>query len=807
MRPPAAYLSGHNGRLKGAAGRVGSRVGKTIYIILGVAKANVSRQALVEAIAGLESQRGPGDRALERAIETALSALRDKLAELQSNPDDQQQRQLAVLVADLSGFTALSERMDAEKVRDALNAMWRVLDAVILAHGGRIDQHAGDSLLALFGLPQPQAGDAARALRAALTLQAELVLFNERVRRAASERGQRPLPNPLPGGEGVQRPLPNPLPGGEGVQRPLPNPLPGGEGVQRPLPEGEGVAWAADWPGPAMRVGVHSGPVYFARAAGSARLTAVGETIAVARRLEHAAPDGQVLASAAVQRQAGAQLQFAAAPEGVVAAAGRADEAIYLATGERPDQSTFAPALIAGQVTRLIGRDEPLDQLENALQATIDSGTPQIVTLLGAPGAGKSRLVHAFEARARLLTGGPGLWRADGRLFAAEAPYALVRDLLLRRFGIRPQHSHHIVEDRIRRALDTLDRPERGPRRLSATGPLNSTMTLLMQLLDARAAAHLTLDDVQPMVARLLGAIAAAGPAIVLLEDVHRADRHSLELVDRLAQAGGELPVLFLAVAPVADGAPLDLPWLGQTDDPFSPVSRLVVAPLSPVDSRLMATDILSQVTAPPMRLLDLIVAESGGNPLYIEAFIRLLMERGVIAVGERRGVDMAEAERMRLPAGLVKLIETRLLALSAAEQAVLPVAAVVGPLFWDMALMDTRAPLLGDLSEAEIEGALLGLELRRFIVRDTTYSFGATQAYRFRRELGYEVAYHSLPPAARAGQHRRVAQWLLANQNDGRFQAWFPVEQMIARHLAAAEPPPAARPERATRLPTPAET
>ena len=743
------------------AGRVGSRVGATIYIILGVAKANVSRQALVEAIAGLESQRGPGDRTLERAIETALAALRDKLVELQSNPDDQQQRQLAVLVADLSGFTALSERMDAEKVRDALNAMWRVLDAVILAHGGRIDQHAGDSLLALFGLPQPRVGDAAHALRAALTLQAELALFNERVRRAAAA--------------------------------------------------GEGAAWAADWPGPAMRVGVHSGPVYFARAAGSARLTAVGETIAVARRLEHAAPAGQVLASAAIQRQAGAQLQFAAAPESVAAAAGRAaEEAVYLTTGERPDQPTFAPALIAGQVTRLIGRDEPLDQLENALQATIDSGTPQIVTLLGAPGAGKSRLVHAFEARARLLTAGPGLLRADGRLFAAEAPYALVRDLLLRRFGIRPQHSHTIVEDRIRRVLHTLDRPERGPRRLSATGPLDSTVALLKQLLDARAAAQLSLDEVQPMVARLLGAIAAAGPAIVLLEDVHHADRHSLELVHRLAQAGEELPVLFLAVASVAGGAPPDtpnLPWLDDADDPFSPVSRLAVAPLSPVDSRLMATDILSQVTPPSMRLLDLIVAESGGNPLYIEAFIRLLMERGVIAVGERRGVDMAQAERMRLPAGLVKLIETRLLALSAAEQAVLQAAAVVGPLFWDMALMDTRAPLLGDLSEPEIEGALLGLELRRFIVRDTTYSFGATQAYRFRREMGHEVAYQSLPPAARMAQHRRVAQWLLANQNDGRFQAWFPVEQMIARHLAAAEPLPAVQAESAARLPAPAET
>ncbi len=723
-------------------------MGAAIYIILGVAKANVSRQALVEAIAKLESQRGPGDRALGRAIETALSALRDKLAEPQSNPDDQQQRQLAVLVADLSGFTALSERMDAEKVRDALNAMWRVLDAVILAHGGRIDQHAGDSLLALFGLPQPREGDSARALRAALTLQAELGLFNERVRQVAAA--------------------------------------------------GEGAAWAADWPGPAMRVGVHSGPVYFARAAGSARLTAVGETIAVARRLEHAAPAGQVLASTAIQRQAGAQLLFAAAPEKAVAALGRAAaEPVYLATDERADQPTFAPALIAGQVTRLIGRDDPLDQLENALQATLDSGAPQIVTLLGAPGAGKSRLVHEFEARARLLTGGPGLLRADGRLFAVEAPYALVRDLLLRRFGIRPQHSHFIVEDRIRRVLHALDRPERGPRRLSATGPLDSTVALLKQLLDARAAAYLSLDEVQPMVARLLGAI-AAGPAIILLEDVHRADRHSLELVHRLAQAGDELPVLFLAVAPVADGALPNLPWLGDAEDPFSPVSRLAVAPLSPVDSRLMATDILGPLTPPPMRLLDLIVAESGGNPLYIEAFIRLLLERGIISMGERRGVDMAQAERTRLPAGLARLIETRMLALSPAEQLVLQAAAVVGPLFWDMAVLDTRAPLLDDLSEAEIEGALLGLELRRFIIRDTTYSFGATQAYRFRRELGHEVAYLSLAPAARAAQHRRVAQWLLANQNDGRFQAWFPVEQMIVRHLAAAEPLPVVRPERA---------
>ena len=718
--------------------RVGSRAGAAIYIILGVAKANVSRQALIEAIAALESQREPGDRALERAIATALSALRDKLAELQSNPGDHQQRQLAVLVADLSGFTALSERVDAEKVREALNAMWRVLDAVILAHGGQIDQHAGDSLLALFGLPQPRTGDAARALRAALTLQAELGLFNERVRQAAAA--------------------------------------------------GQGAVWANDWPGPAMRVGVHSGPVYFARAAGSARPTVVGETVAVARRLEHTAPTGRVLTSTAVVRQAGAQVQFEAAPDDLAAAVGRpVGEAVFLATGERLDQLTFAPALVAGQVTRLIGRDHPLDQLENALQAAVDSGAPQIVTLQGAAGAGKSRLVHEFEARARLLTGVSDVLRADGRLFEAEAPYALVRDLLLRRFGIRPQHSHFIIEERIRRVLDTLDRPERG-RRLSTTGRLDSTLELLKQLLDARVAARLPLDDVQQLVERLLGAITTAGPAILILEDVHKADRQSLALVERLAQAAGALPVLVLAVA--ADGETSALPWLGREDDPFSPVSRLAVGPLSAVDSRLMATDILSQLTPPPMRLLDLIVAESGGNPLYIEAFTRLLMERGVIAVGERRGVDMAQAERIRLPAGLARLIETRQMALADEEQRVLQAAAVVGSLFWDATLLETRPPLLDDLTEPEIEAALLDLEGKRFILRDPTYSFGATQAYRFRREVGHQVAYESLPPAARRAQHRRVAQWLIAQQSDDRFRAWFPTEGLIARHFVAAEEP-----------------
>ena len=148
-----AYRVAH-GPAPTISARCSSRKDAAIYIIFSVGKANISRQALIEAIATLEARREPAGEDNSRAIDTALLALREKLATLQAEPGGPQRHQLVVLVADLSGFTALSEHMDAERVHDAINAMWEVLDGVILAWGGQIDQHAGDSLMALFGLPR-----------------------------------------------------------------------------------------------------------------------------------------------------------------------------------------------------------------------------------------------------------------------------------------------------------------------------------------------------------------------------------------------------------------------------------------------------------------------------------------------------------------------------------------------------------------------------------------------------------------------------------------------------------------------------
>ena len=715
-------------------------------------KANVSRQSLVEAIATLEAQRGLTDSGqglenganIDHALETVLQALRDKLAQIQSEPGDRKRHQLAVLVADLSGFTALSERMDVERVRDAINAMWSVLDAVIRDWGGQIEQHAGDSLLALFGLPQPRRGDAVRAVHAALIMQRELDLFNARVRGSNDTSSDSP--------------------------------------------------WADDWPGPEMRIGIHSGPVYFARpgnrpareGAAVARPTAVGDTVALARRLEELAPVGGVLVSETVFHQAQNQFHFQAVEE---AAGGRSGIGpVYRALSERATSQGYTPGTVAGQVTRLVGRAEQVDRLELAFQAAADSHTPHLVTIVGPPGAGKSRLIHEFVNQAGLLAGSPAILRAGTQGVCPDLPYALARDLLLRRFHIRPQHSHYLIEAKIRKGLAELI----GGAALlpAASGGLGDSLAMLERLLDARTAAAVPVGEALAVVGSLLRAVNADRPAIVILEGINRADDRSLELVDQLVNDPDTGGVLFLAVATARPAADLSrkLPWFERPDDIFSPVARIDVPPLSPVDSRLMATNILSRLSPPSMRLLDLVVAEAEGNPLYIESFVKLLLERGVITGGERWRVDMARAEASVLPLSLHQLTEARLAQLPAVEQAVLRHAAIFGPLCWDAALLQMRTA--AGFDEVDIETALLSLEMQRYLVRDNTYSFGATQAYAFWRDTVREAAYSTIPPAERRARHMEVAHWLIANQNEGRFSAWFPVDVMIADHLAAAGDP-----------------
>lgn len=132
----------------------------------------MDREQIQKAIAAQESLRAAlGDA----VVDMTVAALKEKLA---AAPPAEQRKAVTILFADVSGFTAMSERLDAEEVRDRMNALWARLDACVTSRGGRIDKHIGDAVMALFGADAGREDDPERAVRAALAMQEELGAFS-----------------------------------------------------------------------------------------------------------------------------------------------------------------------------------------------------------------------------------------------------------------------------------------------------------------------------------------------------------------------------------------------------------------------------------------------------------------------------------------------------------------------------------------------------------------------------------------------------------------------------------------------------
>src|SRR5438874_10207031 len=141
-----------------------------------MADSDAKIEKLSAAISSLESQRQIlGDAVVDPAIE----ALREQLAQLKTASSSTDERKLVTIVfADVSGFTALSETLDPEKVRELINACFDWLVPVVQKYDGTIDKFIGDEIMALFGAPIAHEDDAERALRAALEMMDAIAAFN-----------------------------------------------------------------------------------------------------------------------------------------------------------------------------------------------------------------------------------------------------------------------------------------------------------------------------------------------------------------------------------------------------------------------------------------------------------------------------------------------------------------------------------------------------------------------------------------------------------------------------------------------------
>ena len=486
----------------------------------------------------------------------------------------------------------------------------------------------------------------------------------------------------------------------------------------------------------AVRIGIATGEALVALNPAEGAEGVVGDVVNTASRLQGVAPVGGIVVEEGTWRATRALFDHQAlAP---VRVKGKAEPvAIWRVAAARS-----RTGLDAGSrpTTPFVGRAHELELLRQLYRRVVHERSVQLVTIVGEPGVGKSRLVGelaAFvDARPELVDWRQGrcLPYGDGITFWA------LGEIVKAQADILESDGPAVVAAKLEGTLAALfDDP-------SQRAWCKARLAPLVGLATAEAAAVEQSESFSAW-RQLIEAIAASHPLVLVVEDLHWADPALLEFVRHLVDwAGDDAALLVVATARpellerhpgwgggMRNSATVSLPPL--TDEE---TARLVAA--------LLGLPLL------PAEVQAVLLERAGGNPLYAEELVRLLRDRGLLS-GEGR---LRAAGELPLPATLQALIAARLDALTPERKALLQDAAVAGKVFWSGALA-----AMGGSGEAEVRAALRELQ-RTELIRAVKVSSVERQAeYSFWHALVRDVAYAQIPRGGRARRHRAVADWL----------------------------------------------
>ena len=467
------------------------------------------------------------------------------------------------------------------------------------------------------------------------------------------------------------------------------------------------------------RTGINTGDAVVAFGAADERADdAMGDAVNVAARLGAAAPlDGIVVGEATARLVDEALHADALEP---LALKGKAEPVpAYLVRGlvadaRRPPAGPF------------VGREAELAALRAAFERARNGRACVRVLVTGEPGIGKSRL--AWELRRTLADAAVGVagarWHTGRCRPGTGAPGWAMGEIVKAWAGISDEDSPATAAVKLDAALppDVPDRAWLADRvgRLAGVEGLGSPGP----------------DELAAAWARFLGLLAADGPAVVEIEDVHWADPELGAFLAGPALAGVGAPLLVLATG--RPEAPALHPVLANPA-----IESMALAGLSAADAGRLVADLAAEL-GPGDRAA--VARRGGGNPLFTAELARL--------VGQRGGTPAGAA----LPDTVQAVIAARLDLLAPDARAVLLDASVMGEAFWRGALAAvpgsarTGAGLDGALA------ALVGAELVR--VRRESSLPGEVE-YAFRHALVRDVAYATLTRADRAVRHAAAARWL----------------------------------------------
>jgi len=429
---------------------------------------------------------------------------------------------------------------------------------------------------------------------------------------------------------------------------------------------------------------------------------------------------------------------------------------------------------VRGVRSPLVGRDAEIESMRAALNAAVDFQAPQLISIVGNQGTGKSRLIDE-------LIGGLA---APVRVVLARASkdgprYHLMGRMLRHRFGIGDSDTQEQVLAKLRTEVERVFEDDRVSEVVHFLGTyldLHFPDSPFLRVLTESPTQHE--DIARTVLRRFIEVDASQSPLVMVFDDVQWAGAETLELIRELGKELRGSPLVLLAAARS------DLKGrLADWGDGVTEHLRLELRNLEPADAEVMLRNLLHRCEGIPVEIVEDAVEMTGGNPAFLEQLVRLFLDNGTIdRSGPQWRIDVDKAAATELPISIEEAIEARIAALEPRERDLLEKGAVFGSVFWVGAVVSMRR--IEEASKADSEPVREGLAyewsdegeaIRRDVLStvaglvDSDYllqldaedsTIGGEIEVVFKHNLERELIAKSTDPERLALYHRLAAKW-----------------------------------------------